>query len=147
MTTGFASHGGDASPTCPLSTTDDWKTATETARKDRPWFMAVSLGSRPRCFGCGGRMLPKVVRIQENHALCEACSLVGWDEYRPFWAALESLGAPMELTRSRGIVFWTPPPTLPDQDAYIRWLELWDIMRGPDRRPLISKRQKQSPFE
>lgn len=106
----------------------------------RPWFMAVSLGSRPRCFGCGGRMLPKVVTVQADHAICEACSFIDWSDYRSYWDAIESLGSPLEITRSRGIVFWTPPPTLPDQDGYIRWMELWEIMSDHSARKLVSDR-------
>jgi hypothetical protein len=75
-------------------------------------------------------MLPKVVVIQANHALCENCSTVDWSDIRPAWDAIDSIGSPLEITRSRGIVFWTPPPTLPDQDAYLRWFELWDIMKS-----------------
>lgn len=95
------------------------------------WFMSITLNTRPRCFGCGGRMLPKVVVIQSNCAICEQCSTIDWSDFRPFWLALESLGSPLELSRSRGITFWTPPPTLPDIDGYLRWIELWDIVNGP----------------
>lgn len=131
MKTGFELHGGDDSPSLPAIDADAAKTLAETAQNARPWFMAISLGSRPRCFGCGGRMLPKVVVVQADHAICELCSSIDWSDLRPSWHALESLGSPLELTRSRGITFWTPPASLPDQDAYLRWVELWEIMRRP----------------
>lgn len=84
-------------------------------------------------------MLSKTVRIQADFALCELCDRIDQSEFRPHWLALDSLGATDELTRSRGIIFWTPPSSLPDQDAYFRWMELWDIMkRSPlPERPLL----------
>lgn len=141
MTIDFELHGEERSLTPSLDTTDDWKTAAEAAAKARPWFMAVSLASRPRCFGCGGRMLPKVVRIQANHALCEACSTIDWSDYRPYWRAIESLGCPLEITTSRGIVFWTPPHTLKDVDGYLRWMELWEIKTEASARSLVRRQQ------
>lgn len=104
----------------------------------RPWFMSVSLATRPRCFGCGGRMLPKTVRIQSNFALCEGCSAVNWTQQRRYWLALEELGCPLEISRSRGIVFWTPPVGLPDQDACIRSIELADIADRQSTFPGLS---------
>ncbi len=74
-------------------------------------------------------MLSKTVRIQSNHALCELCDGIDNSEFRPFWRALANTGSPGEITKSRGIIFWTPPRTLPDEDAYLRWWELRDIMR------------------
>ncbi len=112
-----------------LGTPEDARKSLEALLADRAWFMLVSLKTRPRCFGCGGRLLPKVVTVQLDFALCDACGTIDWSEYRPFWNALTSRGCTDELTRSRGIIFWTPPSTLPDQDAYLRWLELRDIMR------------------
>ena len=96
--------------------------------RERPWFMSVSLATRPRCFGCGGRMLPKVVVFSSGFAICELCSYIDWSKFTPTWLAIESLGCAGELSRSRGIVFWTPPGSLPDIDAYLRWAELWEIM-------------------
>lgn len=101
------------------------------------WFMSVTLDSRPRCFGCGGRMLPKVVVVQSNVAICEQCSHTNWSDFRPFWLALKSRGAPLEITRSRGIIFWTPPASLPDIDGYLRWIELREIRLHP--RPARTK--------
>lgn len=129
MDTDFQLHGDDTPPTYNWSTTDDPTATTEDPTSPRPWFMAVSLRCRPRCFGCGGRMLTKVVVVQFDFAICEQCSTTDWSAYRPLWRALESLGSPLELSRSRGITFWTPPTTLPDIDGYLRWLELHDIMR------------------
>lgn len=97
-----------------------------------PWFLSIAVASRPRCFGCGGRLLPKVVVIVDNFALCEKCSTTDWSDFQPYWRALESRGPPLELSRSRGVTFWTPPATLPDMDAYIRWLKLRAIMRHRD---------------
>lgn len=105
---------------------------------ERPWFMSVSLGTRPRCFGCGGRMLPKVVVFDGGFAICEICTSIDWSHQQPLWRALDSLGAVGELSRNRGIIFWTPPSSLPDIDGYLRWMELWDIMKRPRtvKRPL-----------
>lgn len=83
-------------------------------------------------------MLSKTVRVQANFALCELCNDIDQSEFRPFWLALENLGSPDELTRSRGITFWIPPITLPDQCAYQRWMELWDIMKQPPPLPTNS---------
>lgn len=137
MTTTFALHGGDSSPTCALGNTEAAKTISEHAGSRRPWFMPVCLASRPRCFGCGGRMLPKVVVVKGNYAICEKCSFVDWSKLHAFWDAIESLGSPCELTRARGIVFWTPPASLPDTDAYLRWMELWEIMAGTSARRIL----------
>ncbi len=81
-------------------------------------------------------MLPKVVVIVQNHAVCEKCSFIDWSNYVAFWDAIESLGTALEITRSRGIVFWTPPASLPDHDAYLRWMELWEIMSDHSCRAL-----------
>ncbi len=81
-------------------------------------------------------MLSKTVRIQANYAICDLCNEVDQSQFRPFWDAVESLGSVSELTRSRGVIFWTPPTTLPDQDAYQRWMELWEIMRSTDPQGL-----------
>lgn len=137
MLSTFELHGGDSSPTCSEITTELQSTTLERATRGLPWFMSISLAARPRCFGCGGRLLPKVVVVQGNFALCDRCERIDWSDYRPHWLAIESLGSPLELSRSRGIIFWTPPITLPEHDAYLRWIELWDIMRGP--RPCRSK--------
>lgn len=125
----FELHGGDSSPTCSDIDTELPNTTLERTSTGLPWFMSISLATRPRCFGCGGRLLPKVVVVQGNFAVCDRCEAVDWTEYRPFWLAIESLGSPLELSRSRGIIFWTPPITLPEHDAYLRWIELWAIMR------------------
>ncbi len=126
----FELLAGDPSPASGFGTTEDRKTSPETTTTERPWFMFVSLRDRPRCFGCGGRMLSKTVRIQANYALCELCNEIDQSEFRPFWNAIDTLGCPGELTKSRGIIFWIPPRTLPDQEAYLRWMELWEIMRA-----------------
>jgi hypothetical protein len=83
-------------------------------------------------------MLSKTVRIQDNMALCEMCNEIDQSEFRPFWLAIGSLGTVDELTHSRGIIFWIPPSSLPDQDGYQRWMELWEIMTRPAslERPL-----------
>lgn len=112
-----------------LDPTEDRETSSLAIDPGREWFMYVALRARPRCFGCGGRMLSKTVKIQANFALCERCERIDQSEFRPHWLALESLGAPDELTRSRGIVFWLPPITLPDQDAYCRWMKLLEAVR------------------
>lgn len=138
MTTDFELRGEDSSPNGHWDITDDAETIAEATANPRPWFMLISLASRPRCFGCGGRMLPKVVVVQADHAICDNCSSIDWSDSRAYWDALDSLGSPLELTRSRGILFWTPPATLPDQDAFIRWMELWDIMRThTSRHPIL----------
>lgn len=138
MTTDFELRGEDCSPNGHWDITDDETTIAGAPTEPRPWFMAVSLGSRPRCFGCGGRMLPKVVVIQSGFALCGNCGTIDWSRCHPYWLAIESLGSTLELSRSRGIIFWTPPPTLPDIDGYLRWIELWDILHPdrPSRRPI-----------
>ena len=107
--------------------------------RDLPWFMSVSLSQRPRCFGCGGRMLSKVVTFSHGFALCEDCALTDWSNFHGCWRAIESLGSDREISRSRGITFWTPPVSLPDHDAFLRWLELWTIMRDTrDPAPALS---------
>lgn len=131
----FQLHGGESSPTCLSTTTELPNTTLEQACINLPWFMTISLKTRPRCFGCGGRLLPKVVIVQGNFALCDRCDRINWTDYRPYWLAIESLGCPLELSRSRGVTFWTPPPSLPERDAYFRWIELWDIVRGPRSTP------------
>ena len=137
MTTAFELHSEDCSPTGHWDIADDANTIAEAAAEPRPWFMAISLGSRPRCFGCGGRMLPKVVVVQSAFAICERCATTDWSGWRPYWHAIGSLGSTLELSTSRGITFWTPPASLPDIDGYLRWLELWDTMHPdrPARRP------------
>lgn len=131
MLSTFELHGGDSSPTCSDITTEVPNTTLEQASRALPWFTSISLPTRPRCFGCGGRLLPKVVVIQANFAVCDRCDRINWSDYRPFWHALESLGSPLELSRSRGVIFWTPPITLPERDAYFRWIELHDLIRHP----------------
>ncbi len=108
-------------------TTEDRKTSVETATAARAWFMTVSLRQRPRCFGCGGRMIPKTVHVRHNRALCEICVDHDWSRIQPFWNAMADLAGPLEVTPSRGILFWTPPATLPDEEAYLRWLDLWTL--------------------
>lgn len=134
MLSTFELHGEDDSNTTPGYVCELADSARRRSTSHLAWFMSVPLDSRPRCFGCGGRMLPKVVIVQSDFAICEQCTAMDWSKCHPYWLALASLGSPLELSRSRGIIFWTPPATLPDIDAYLRWLELWDIM-NPDRRP------------
>ncbi len=141
----FELTGDDAPPSLSEAPAEDAKTAPETADAERAWFMNIALRCRPRCFGCGGRMLPKAVRIVANYAVCEVCSNIDYSEIRPTWAALESLGSPLELTRSRGIIFWTPPSTLPDIEAYMRWMELWDIMARHSSRALLTHHNHELP--
>lgn len=135
----FELHADDSSPATPEIAKNAPNTPSRVDTRPLPWFMSISLATRPRCFGCGGRMLPKVVIIQSDFALCQQCGRIDWSDYRPFWFALESLGSTLELTRSRGIVFWTPPPPLPDQDAYLRWMELWEANSGVSARKLIRR--------
>lgn len=138
MISNFELIGEEQSNTLSGYTVELAMEALRRSSSNRPWFMSVTLSSRPRCFGCGGRMLPKVVVVQSNFAICEQCSTIDWSDYQPFWLALDSLGSPLELSRNRNIIFWTPPATLPDHDAYLRWLELWDIMsttRTPRSEP------------
>lgn len=132
--TSFELQGEQSSKSSAEVNTNVSNATLERASSGLPWFMSISIATRPRCFGCGGRLLPKVVVIQSNFAICEQCSSIDWSDYRPFWLAIDSLGSPLELSRSRGITFWTPPFTLPDQDAYLRWMELWDIMTGSSRQ-------------
>lgn len=132
--------GDQKSPTTSRIDTDDSRMIAATASKPRPWTMTITLRDRPRCFGCGGSMLPKVVRIQRNFAVCDVCDRIDWHESHPYWSAIDSLGGPLELTTSRGIVYWTPPASLPVIDAYLRWMELWDIMKSAPttRRPHLA---------
>lgn len=113
-------------------TTDDARASLENLIAEREWFMFIALRTRPRCFGCGGRLLSKTVRIQANYALCERCDGLDNSFYRPFWNALRSRGCTDELTTSRGIIFWTPPTSLPEHDAYLRWHELREIAGRTD---------------
>lgn len=98
-------------------------------------------------------MLPKVVTIAFDVAWCETCGdrvrrsgrepdrqssepdrpLSSFDTVTmiPFLRAIESIGCPGELTLARGITFWTPPPTLPDYDVFMRWLDLREIIDHP----------------
>lgn len=138
-TIGFCLTPDNYSHTAPGGDTGNADTFIETPIADRAWHMCVSLPSRPRCFGCGGRMLPKGVVIVSNFAVCKLCSDHPLSDYFDAWLAIESLGCTLEITRSRGIVFWTPPGTLPDHDAYLRWMELWQIKTQyhvSDRRQL-----------
>lgn len=145
MSATFRLHG-EQSTTTPLSTTTTIPITTlEQPTRDLPWFMSISTPTRPRCFRCGGRLLPKLVVIQANHALCDFCARHDNTEYRPFWDAIERLAPPLEISRSRGIIFWTPSPSLPDTDGYLRWLHLWNLMiatpqtdRPPDEYGNIS---------
>lgn len=141
----YALHGDDPPPSLPGNSENVTEPTIEGASTRLPWFMSVTLATRPRCFGCGGRLLPKVVMVQSDFALCEQCARIDWSDYRPFWLAIQSLGSPLELSRSRGIVFWTPPVTLPQHDAYLRWIELWDIMSGPRDRTSGRRRRYLSP--
>lgn len=137
MITGFELHGGDASPACAFSTSDDAETIPGSPVKQRPWFMSISLATRPRCFGCGGRLLPKVVVFQADFALCERCASTPWSDYHRFWLAIESLGKPLELRHTRGVTFWVPPSDLPDQDGYLRWMQLWETRTGTSARRIL----------
>ena len=140
MITTFELHGENTSKTTSPSTSEISPETIEAACSHLPWFMSISLSSRPRCFGCGGRLLPKVVFIQANCAICDRCERINWDDFRPYWLALQSRAGPLELTRTRGIVFWTPPVTLRDMDAYLRWLELRQIERdSTDRLDAIER--------
>ena len=134
MTISFELIGEDESSTTEVYNLELANASLRRATSHLAWFMSITLASRPRCFGCGGRMLPKVVVVQSAFAICDKCSTTDWARCRPYWLAIESLGSALELSRSRGIIFWTPPATLPDIDGYLRWLELWDIM-NPDRPP------------
>ncbi len=78
-------------------------------------------------------MIPKATRFLHDIAFCEACADRDAQRVVPFLMALESLIGPMELTRTKGIVFWTPPVALPDVDAYLRWLDAHAKITGPIR--------------
>lgn len=90
----------------------------------KTWHMSISAPTRPRCPGCGARMIPKAVRIKLNVATCDRCDQSFDAERLSFFLALESLAGPSEITRSHHVMLWTPPPSLPDVCAFGRWLEL-----------------------
>ena len=90
----------------------------------KPWHMSLSSPTRPRCPGCGARMIPKAVRIALNVATCDRCDHNFNAERLSFFLALESLAGPSEISRSHHVMFWTPPSSLPDVCAFARWLEL-----------------------
>lgn len=112
----------------------------------RPWFLNIGIPRRPRCPGCGGQLLQRAVFIARDVVWCEVCGerasrtsrrdshfrpdghpgfySTDTDRFVPYLLALASLAGPSEITRARGVIFWTPPTDTTCIDSYLRWLEL-----------------------
>ncbi len=128
-------HGSDAplahSQEEPATPRTGHPSPTTTTR----FFVTLAVSNRPRCPSCGGKLLPKAVRIHRGICWCDNCPSMNEDAYVNTLLALESRIGPSELSRSRGVTFWTPPSDLSMQDCYIRWMVAVNHL-APPTQPL-----------